>query len=67
MEEPLCADCLACDKVTPATQVHHVIPFVGKDDPLRLDRSNVVSLCNECHDKRHGKVGKLGGVEKVSK
>lgn len=50
----LCVDCLREGKVTPAEEVHHIIPLTPENigDPmiaLRLD--NLKSLCRECHKK----------------
>ena len=47
--DPLCAICLEADRATEATEAHHVQPFVGIHDPLRLARSNLQSLCSSCH------------------
>ncbi len=52
---PLCEDCLTRDRVTPVDEVDHVTPFDGKDDPLRLDKSNLMSLCRSCHRKKHAR------------
>ena len=30
-------------------EVDHIVPFKGKDDPLRLDETNLQSLCRPCH------------------
>ena len=44
--DPICAECLKDgDRVTEATHVDHIVPFKGKNDPLRLDYSNLQSLC----------------------
>jgi 5-methylcytosine-specific restriction protein A len=46
---PLCLDCLAAGRVTPATDVHHVKPL--RTHPhLRLDPSNLRALCAPCHN-----------------
>lgn len=54
---PLCEDCLKEGRITPAEEVHHIeSPFKYKDyrrDLLFADYSNLVSLCKECHIKRH--------------
>ena len=55
-EHPICADCLAKGKVTPATSVHHIkSPFAGGEVnyALLLDYDNLMSLCHECHGIRH--------------
>jgi 5-methylcytosine-specific restriction endonuclease McrA len=51
-EQPLCIDCLAAGKVKPSTQVHHEIP-ISVDKTKRMDRSNLVPLCDDCHKGRH--------------
>jgi 5-methylcytosine-specific restriction protein A len=49
---PLCEDCLKEGKVTPSSEVHHIVPI--SDDPsLRLTWTNLVALCNNCHNVRH--------------
>ena len=50
----LCVDCFRAGKITPAEEVHHIIPLTPQNvnDPmvaLRLD--NLKSLCRECHKK----------------
>jgi 5-methylcytosine-specific restriction protein A len=55
---PLCIDCMANGISTPAEHVHHLIPFMsGTTDnerwQLLLDPDNLVSLCKDCHHKRH--------------
>lgn len=59
LEQPLCEECLLHDKITPATQVHHKVPFgLGIDDKqkweLFLDWDNLESICTECHRRIHG-------------
>ena len=55
---PICYDCMFNGISRPATEVHHVIPFsegktMEEKYNLLLDPNNLVSLCSECHDKRH--------------
>ena len=46
---PLCVFCLRDGKLMPANVVDHIKPF--RDDwSLRLDPSNLQSLCKPCHD-----------------
>ena len=52
---PLCEDCLARDVVTPVQEVDHIKAFKGKRDPLRLDHTNLRSLCRSCHRKKHAR------------
>jgi len=51
-DDPLCEDCLKIGIARPVEEVHHVIPIADRPE-LRLERSNLVSLCKECHAKRH--------------
>lgn len=53
----LCVDCLAEGRYTAAEEVHHIeelTPENIKDPAVALNMSNLVSLCRECHKKRHG-------------
>lgn len=50
---PLCEDCLAEGKTTPAVMVHHLVP-VKVDRSKRLDMSQLRALCNACHEKIEG-------------
>lgn len=55
---PICYDCMMNGRSVPAEHVHHVIPFSkGQTEEERiallLDPDNIVSLCKNCHDKRH--------------
>lgn len=42
------------DKTTPSTQVHHIVP-ISVDKRRRLDRSNLIAVCEECHKAIEGK------------
>ena len=58
---PLCAECAKKGIVTPATEVHHIIPFLSAVDEsvrwdLLLDVDNLLSLCNKCHHNIHKKL-----------
>ena len=60
---PLCERCLLNDRSVPATDVHHIKPFLsGKTDTERwqllLDYSNLMSLCEHCHHEVHKKMKK---------
>ena len=55
---PVCQNCLHYGIVTPATEIHHRIPFsTGTTEEakwqLLLDPTNIVSLCSSCHDLFH--------------
>lgn len=49
-KHPLCQDCMD-EGITNNEQleVDHVIPFMGKDDPLRLDTTNLRTRCKRHH------------------
>jgi 5-methylcytosine-specific restriction endonuclease McrA len=46
LHQPVCQDCLP--RVTPAVLVHH-----ADKDTSNNSEDNLVSLCNDCHEKRH--------------
>ena len=55
-EHPLCDDCLAKGKITPATDVHHIrSPFQHGEINynLLLDYDNLMALCKDCHGNLH--------------
>ena len=69
----LCVDCIKRGRVTAAEEVHHVTEITPENitDPgITLNPDNLVSLCRECHRRRHGteqepkryKVDELGRV-----
>jgi 5-methylcytosine-specific restriction protein A len=48
--------CCVCERkghLVPTDEVDHIIPFNGKDDPLRLEWTNLQGLCSRCHDDKH--------------
>ena len=49
MEHPLCAQCEKEGRITPATEVHHILPLC--EGGARLDPANCMSLCHSCHSK----------------
>ena len=51
--DPVCEDCLAMkpERVTEAVDVHHKIKISERPD-LRLELSNLMSLCKSCHSIR---------------
>lgn len=51
-EHPLCEHCQRQGLTVPVHEVDHILPFNGPGDPLRLDRSNLQSLCRPCHAKK---------------
>ena len=55
---PLCEECEKRDRITPVDDVHHIVSFMSTDDPLErlrlaFDFDNLMSLCDECHAKKH--------------
>lgn len=57
--DPLCEECDKNGDVEFAVEVHHKIPFRGKNDSLRLDYSNLQSLCKRCHSRKTAKFGRV--------
>lgn len=52
----LCVDCLKDNKITPAEEVHHIIPLTPEnihDADITLNIDKLVSVCRECHKARH--------------
>lgn len=49
---PLCQDCEAQGKVTPAIMVHHIKPV--SEGGEWFDESNLRSLCASCHARKPG-------------
>ena len=50
-ERPLCQDCEAADRITAATEIHHIRKLRDRPD-LKCDAGNVMSLCAPCHATR---------------
>ena len=50
---PLCAQCLRENRLTPATVVDHIVPHRG-DEKLFWDEANWQPLCAECHNRKTG-------------
>ena len=56
--DPLCEECSKNNKVTAVEDVHHIISFMSTNDPiersrLAFDYDNLMSICKECHAKKH--------------
>lgn len=47
-----CRRCAARGVQELATDVDHIVPFEGKDDPRRLDPSNLQPLCGTCNRQK---------------
>lgn len=54
---PLCEHCAGRGVTTRAREVDHVQPFDGVGDPLRLDWTNLQSLCRSCHATKTARSG----------
>lgn len=48
---PLCAECQRMGRVTPATEVDHIIPHKG-NKKLFWDTKNWQPLCHTCHSRK---------------
>lgn len=59
-EQPLCEVCQDQGIATAATEVHHKVP-IEQAPWLRLERSNLMSLCNACHKSAHAESAPHGG------
>jgi 5-methylcytosine-specific restriction protein A len=58
-ETPYCEDCMQRDCLVQADHVHHVVEL--RDDwDLRLDVTNLRSLCHPCHSRHHGHASTFG-------
>lgn len=48
-KHPLCVECQKAGKLTPATEVHHVVPVsAGGSDA----ENNLMALCKPCHSRK---------------
>ena len=56
-QNPFCEECEKRECYVPATQVHHIVPIEGhvpaEMERLAYDKSNLMSLCAECHQRIH--------------
>lgn len=55
---PLCERCEAEGRTRPVEEVHHIIPVAYIRDPERMralayDKTNLQSLCSDCHHAVH--------------
>ena len=46
--DPLCEDCFSHGYTQPASEVHHIVS-IKEDATLRLELTNLMSLCHKCH------------------
>lgn len=53
---PYCVDCGSITRL----EVDHVVPFKGREDPLRLDPTNLATRCRPCHEVKTAKQGRGG-------
>ena len=53
-ENPLCAHCLAHDRVVSAEHVDHIVP-IARAPGRRLDKTNLQALCASCHARKTAK------------
>ena len=52
-DEPLCRHCVAAGTMhVLATEVDHIKPTKGVDDPLHWDRQNLQPLCGTHHKQK---------------
>jgi hypothetical protein len=52
---PYCFDCMTMySRPVPATEVHHIVEQIDRPD-LVFDMENLLALCHDCHNRRHGK------------
>jgi len=49
--DPMCEQCAAEGRTTPATLVDHIVPLKDGGDPMLVD--NLQSLCASCHARKH--------------
>lgn len=54
ISHPLCAECKRQGRLTPATEVDHIVAHKG-DKKLFWDHSNWQPLCHECHSRKTAK------------
>ena len=48
-KHPLCAECEKAGRLTPATEIHHIIPLAQGG----TDRDeNLMGLCKSCHSRK---------------
>ena len=54
-ENALCVDCMKEGRAVPATDVDHIVPVDGPDDPLFWEQTNHQGLCHSHHSSKTAK------------
>ena len=59
--QPLCERCKDKDKITSATEVHHITPVesvtrIEQMEIFMFDYNNLMSVCSECHNEIHAEM-----------
>lgn len=62
LNHPLCAICDSRGRITPTTDIHHIIPWdsgetIDEKWDLLLDENNLLPVCEPCHYALHLKEG----------
>ena len=70
-DTPLCERCRSEGRLTPATQVHHVVPVESTHDPVAMknlayDRANLMSVCEACHKAIHEELRQMQTVRRTN-
>jgi 5-methylcytosine-specific restriction protein A len=60
VENPFCEVCFDRGKLTAVQEVHHKIKISDRPD-LRLEWSNLMSVCRQCHKEIEGATPDRGG------
>jgi 5-methylcytosine-specific restriction protein A len=55
MKNKWCVECQRAGRLTPATDVDHIVPFDGVDMKSFWNKSNHQPLCKTCHSIKTGK------------
>ena len=53
-QHPLCEECLKAGKLTPATEVHHILPLSRGGTH---EEKNLMALCKPCHSRITAEMG----------
>lgn len=65
MAHPLCQQCKADGRITPAAEVHHIRPVeeaitIADKQQRMYDAHNLQALCHDCHVRIHTELGRCG-------